>query len=484
MPPKNKRAKQLEKARACIGKKDSSLEETKPVDQKEEQFVKKADAHLMAFAGISTGTGYPEQAKTLLAQGVNVPVASTYFLAQKEVCKQVAAETKEQCRNEALKIENGASLSEDGTWNHMKNGSAATVTVINQDTNKVVAYYVVQKSVGSFVGNFRGPSNMMESEGVRKVLEQLNPYIRDKLINFIHDNDNKTSKIIVDSTFQINDLLDPGHSVQAIERAAKTYFDKCADVIYREKNKEILGSEDEKFVPKMSQRGRRKGVISKLSCQQPYTALIPKLKSWFNYLVHNVDDIEQRKSMWLNTVNHLMGRHENCIHPVDYAKSLPGRPRKDSTKEKPMWEWKEGKNDEILEAQLTFFIGKTVDRLQNISVKSTQANESLNASISMHCPKNRAFTASVEGRVSLAIAKKNDPFFEVKFLEKHYKDRIIQKSLQKLRCMAAEKLSERILKQEPREHIRKNRSRIEKRKSNHPVLGDYKSHCFYEETIE
>ena len=477
MPPKTKRQKQLDKVRPQGSKKKDVSVQPMNETPKSEGFLKKADPKIMAFQAIYTGTGYKEQASTMLMQGIDVPVESTFYKAQQGVAKDIVTDTKEQCKIEASKIKNGANLSEDGTWNHMKNGSAATVTVIDVDRQKVVAYHVVQKSVGSFVGNFEGPSNMMESEGVRRVLDQLDEFIRDKIINFIHDNDNKTSRIIADTTFMINDLFDPGHSVQSIERSAKTYFDKCADVLYREKNKQILESQsnEQKLVECMPKRGRMKGAITKTSLQKPYTALIPKLKAWFNYLVHNVKERDKRKAMWLNTVNHLLGDHSHCIHPSDYARSHPGRPRKNPNDEKEMWVWKEGQEDKILEAQLAFFIGKTAERLDKISDTSTQSNESLNASISRHCPKNKVFTASVEARVSIAIAKKNDPHFPTKFITKHFPNSVPQKAIDKLWKMENERLEDRILKADPREHMKKNFGRMIQRQTNKCPLGDYKS---------
>ena len=320
---------------------------------------------------------------------------------------------------------------------------------------------------------------MMETAGMKAVLEQLRPHISDKQVSLTHDNDSKTSKLLADSGLKITDLLDPGHSVQSIERTAKTFFERCAETLYNEANKDVLASQEgDHNIPKLRKRGKVKGAISKASFMKPYEPLIPKLKIWFNYLVNNVSDIDLRQKMWMNTANHFVGIHSDCIHPEELKSKGPGRPRTKPAKTE-FWEWTEGKNNEVLISQLIYFLNQTTERLCHISDTSTQSNESLNANIAKYCPKNRTFSASVEARVSVAVAKKNDPHFETKFLTKHFSSQVCNKSIMKLFKMEEELISAACSKGDRREMLKRNMIRQELRKTNQHIVGDYKKDMIF-----
>ena len=476
MPPHSKRQKQLERAREI--KKNKQNEKQDEVEAAS-HFIAKADPSIMCFQAICTGTGYKDQAKIMLMQNIKPPASSTFYEKQKIVSKQLIDETKEQCAIEASKIADHAHLSADGVWNHPRNGSAATVTVIDNNRDKVVAYHTVLKSNGKMIGNFSGPSNMMETEGMKSVIKQLEPHISDKQIFLTHDNDNKTSKLIAQSNLHITDALDPGHSTQSIERTAKAFFEKCADALYQEANKDVLESRHaENTVPQLRQRGRVKGTIPKSTFMKPYSVLIQKLKLWFNFLIRNVPDIEMRKKMWLNSANHFLGIHSDCIHPEMLHNKKPGRPKIKESKNE-FWEWTEGKNDEILVSQLIFFLEQTADRLTQISDTSTQSNESLNATIAKYCPKNRTFSASVGARTSLAIGTKNDPFFQTRFLKKHFEGKICNEALIRLCKMEEEYANARIEKKDPRFIIKRNELRKQFQATLKTTLGDYKKDMIF-----
>ena len=80
------------------------------------------------------------------------------------------------------KIEDGDCHAEDGCWYCPRNGTAHTTTILNLNQNKVVGYCEVEKNKGSYCGNFNGVSNMMESYGVKKTLDDMAPYLQNKKI--------------------------------------------------------------------------------------------------------------------------------------------------------------------------------------------------------------------------------------------------------------------------------------------------------------
>ena len=150
-------------------------------------------------------------------------------------------------------------------------------------------------------------------------------------------------------------------------------------------------------------------------------------------MVHNIFDKNEREKQWKNSKNHYLGDHSNCVHPADMDYPKRGRPKKKGDKEKTYWEWNEGKNDEILQKNLSDFLDITTPLVRNTGPKRTQQCESVNAKIANYAPKNRVFSQSNEARAAAAIGKKNDPHFETSFIQNNFPDAISPSILSEMR---------------------------------------------------
>ena len=64
----------------------------------------------------------------------------------------------------------------------------------------------------------------------------------------------------------------------------------------------------------------------------PFHGIEKSIITWAQWLFDNISDPEERVKHWLNTPMHLIGRHENRIHP-DMLRKSPGRPRLRTEKE-------------------------------------------------------------------------------------------------------------------------------------------------------
>ena len=114
--------------------------------------------------------------------------------------------------------------------------------------------------------------------------------------------------------------------------------------------------------------------------------------------------------MWLNTPQHLIGNHENCIHP-DTVKGKIGRPISSKKAKKLIYHvWKRGVADPRLVDYLNNFCQSVLPYIKfSTSERNTNQNESLNASISCTAPKRLSLGPSYQARAGIAIGLKNDP---------------------------------------------------------------------------
>ena len=110
----------------------------------------------------------------------------------------------------------------DGCWDHPRNGTHATICAIDRDKDKVLYFSNVTKEGGKRTGNFNGVSNMMESQSVNDILDQLHD--DDRNINRLtYDNDNKRNTLIKNDAKYKNTkiMLDPRNAISSIKKRNK-----------------------------------------------------------------------------------------------------------------------------------------------------------------------------------------------------------------------------------------------------------------------
>ena len=433
----------------------------------------KANVDMMVLSGIMEGNSYSGQKRQVNRMNMVAPARSTYYRHQPSIARRLINAAKKAIKKAASNIKKNPSLATDGQWNHKRNGSAANVTTVDTDQNKVVAWSHVAKSKGSFQGNYSGSSNNMESAGVKDNLQQLAPYIGDKSPTMIHDHDNKTSTILKNAGFHIEESLDPGHAKQELQRAANSHFEQCAQDLFYRKNPDL----QDVPIGKKTKKGRKKGssYFTITECRRVFLNLIAHIMQFFTYLVLNVKDKDEREEQWLNSLNHYLGDHTNCVHPADMDSPKRGRPKKKEEKERTYWEWNEGKNDEILQKNLKDFLEKTTPLVRNTGQKRTQQCESVNAKIANCAPKNRVFSASNEARAAAAIGKKNDPHFETTFIEENFPNTISPSILSEMKRQEEEDYLLATKRNTVAERKKKNLSRQMERSKNKNTNGDYKT---------
>ena len=230
MPPQTKQQKHCQSMRNA--KKQIAQQPSPQSSPQRPTPIGKVSADLMVVSGLVSGTSYEDQRRAANIFNLTTPSSATFYRHQQALLPQVEECVKAECAKYAKRIENNSVLSSDGCWNHPRNGTAATVSMIDQNQRKVVAYNTVEKTTKNHQGTYQGPSNVMESVGTTRNLETLTPVVGDKHIYIAHDHDNRTSTLLKNSQLKITENLDPGHACQEFQRKAKSYFEQAAQEIY------------------------------------------------------------------------------------------------------------------------------------------------------------------------------------------------------------------------------------------------------------
>ena len=380
MPPKTKRMKHLEEARAAIGKHPNDDANHHKLDDCDQNQSIKIQPKQMVVACLLTGTNPTKFRECANMCNFKTCSMSSYYKAQSEVIPaiiNVANRTVEEAKSESFAREE-TKVGLDGCWDSARNGKNCTVTAKDTVTGKTIGYEVVTRPGGNRVGNFNQSSNMMESEGIRNITKRFREDEKCNVSCFVHDGDNKSDKIIKENGFICENERDSGHGFKSLER---------------------------RFIS-MKKKVKADNKLDK----DPFHGIKGKTLNYAKTLVHNEKDRERRGELWLNVPEHLTGNHEVCRHGEE--KRSPGRPRKNSVEKKneDFSVWQGGIEFPEAKAALSNFCEKTIDLIVHCSNEnSTQGNEAQNAMIAREADKNINYGPSYPARVAVAIGKMNDP---------------------------------------------------------------------------
>lgn len=162
------------------------------------------DVIQFAFPVIITGSTFSEAESLFLWNNIIPPSESTFYRVQKKITEAIVEMAKESCLKWKLSLRRNTCISFDGSWSHRRNALYCLEDFIDVKRNKVIDFEVVSKKCGGY-GDFIGPSNAMEGEGLRKMIPR---WINNKNISlYVHDKDAKTAKIIRDSRLNIIEFI-------------------------------------------------------------------------------------------------------------------------------------------------------------------------------------------------------------------------------------------------------------------------------------
>lgn len=245
-------------------------------------------------AAFVAGVGYTQLKKIFQFADQKICASSTFYDAQKKIVPLIRLEVDKtvEAARELEEDNDDIQATLNSRWSSRRNGSQNTAAAISARTGKVIGYQHTIKYGGRREGNYEGPSNMMESSGLQAIANELHTAFPDKKAILTHDGDNKSKKIFADEGIEAIHEYDANHGRSALKRA---------------------------FEP------LKKELLLVHSIRRPFHGIEQRMITWASWLIENVRDSEKRVSMWLNSPNHLIGNHENCIHPEMMGRK-PGRP--------------------------------------------------------------------------------------------------------------------------------------------------------------
>lgn len=256
MPRTSKRSKQLKQAR--------EVKSFKNQDRSKKVI-------LFIISLIFTGIPYLPARIMFLLNGDKPPTPQEIKLHLPEVIsalKVLAEESVQEARDE---MPENSVITLDGSWDHRRNGKVMILDVICQQTHKIVDFELVYKTIRKFIGNYEGPSNLMESEGFKRMIPRL--MHNGKITELIKDGDIKISKIIQEAHWSVNLKNDPNHQLLHFDTFWKKWNSLCDGKLHGLKGRTL---------------------------------------SYLKNILYEESTTETKLQKWENVVNHFTGNHKNC----------------------------------------------------------------------------------------------------------------------------------------------------------------------------
>lgn len=431
----SKKLAEERKIRNAMKKNEEIIEETesqiitKNIETQCDIKPKKKSTIECAFSTLASGNTFSSAQRFCVNMNYDFVSKSGFYNGQKVVSQKVneyAEESMAQARNQTTE---GSLVSGDGRYPIRRNASHCSFDIIDCHRNKILSLGTVDKqSIFHPDEKFKLASNMMESEAMKRAINQLGE-TKNNIDKFALDGDNKNKKILQSDDFHPTVCKDPNH--------LSINFGKYLDEELK-KYKSMIPDQSDCFFK-----------------------LRKKIKKWYNILIHDKTiDVLRKKEAWKNTVEHLKGNHKKCL------------PHKNTN-----FTWTNGifypdvakKLKEILDKKLSDF-----DDV--VPLGNTQKNESFHKEQLIFGDKSINCPVSQITRDKLAVLHHNEgPIFQLEMRNRldlpplDYKNNLIINTWQK------ERMNNSIERSTPEYRIQEALYRKDKSKRNkNPKNGDYK----------
>ena len=135
-----------------------------------------------------------------------------------------------------LGMECQAFTATDTRWSRQKNGSESTTSWIDVRTGKILMYANVIKDGRRNANVITGASNMMESQGMRKCLSNMNDdHSISQITSISRDIDNKIWYILEEYEFnKYTERFDPGHYRKNFDNRWSNFIGQYKNIKYTE----------------------------------------------------------------------------------------------------------------------------------------------------------------------------------------------------------------------------------------------------------
>lgn len=320
----------------------------------------KSSALQCAFSVLISGATYTIGKKIMIHMNQKFCSKSAFYEAQKKILRAVCEFADESMDKARKNMSKNAIVCGDGRYPIRRNSSHCSFDIIDIENNKIIALGIVDKaSIYHPDETFNDTSNLLESEAMRRAIDQLGDY-KLKIEAFVIDGDNKNRSLLETKDFHPKILRDPNHLYLSFER----YL-----------NKELT---ENKYMVQ--------------DCNDCFRGIRIKITSWYAALLYCEFDPEVKKFAWSSTVGHLTGDHSQCIphDPTDFV-------------------WETGVENPLVAVKLKEILDKrTNDFDLTIYRTTTNLSESFHNEQLIYDDKTVSFPISQELRDKLALLRHNE----------------------------------------------------------------------------
>lgn len=296
-----------------------------------------------------TGSALTKAFFGFLALNIGVPCRAAFYKAYERIGKWFIRRAERSMKRARNTAKGDIAVGIDGQWNNARHGTHCYVTFVNQKSpqKEIIHTELVSKSNGNCKGNYKGPSNQMEVKGVKRGMKKLVAELKDRLVGYSHDRDNKTRVSL--EKYNLTEKIDPNHLKKGLIRE---YND---------------------LKPKI--RGQR----------HPLLGVKDRLIRWFYILLKKPITPEERKELWRKSEEHFINNPD------------------------PKKRWAGGNNPENVNI-LRQYLRNTESAFDKAEAGfDTQKNESVNSARTHYAPKNMPYRNSAEARNAITVLSVNEP---------------------------------------------------------------------------
>lgn len=237
MPPKNSRERACQYARECKKRKhdleDDGINEEQNINMMNSQIENctqdnsliKTTPSNMVLGSFLSGTSYQASKIILAANGQKPCSRSAFFERQALIAPKIedlGIQTTHDAMDESVALGH-TKYSQDSRWSSQFNGLENTNSLFDVETGKLVSVCNTLKSRAGRETSFTQGSNMMESNGLEQIADDLQEHFGDEMISICHDGDNKSLKIYKNAGLNVDHHRDGGHGFNSIKNAFKRF---------------------------------------------------------------------------------------------------------------------------------------------------------------------------------------------------------------------------------------------------------------------
>jgi hypothetical protein len=154
-----------------------------------------------AYGMLISGSRQIQMEEALNAWNFEVPPFNAIIVATKRVCDEILAMASESVAKALTKLPVGTVISFDGAYEHRRRAQRCFIAVFCQQTGQVIAFFIVTNRSNPGDPDYCAIPQNMEVFGMGKLVDILRSH--PEICAYVHDNDAKTRKLIVNSKWGI-----------------------------------------------------------------------------------------------------------------------------------------------------------------------------------------------------------------------------------------------------------------------------------------